>query len=47
MSVIDNGAGIAKEGTKKLFKEFSRLNEHDRNNKSGTGLGLKICRNII
>lgn len=47
MTIEDNGVGIAKKNLDKLFKDFSRLDEHEDSNKSGTGLGLSICKNII
>lgn len=47
MTIEDSGVGIAKENLDKLFKDFSRLEEHEEKNKSGTGLGLSICKNII
>lgn len=47
MKIIDNGAGISKEGQKKLFLNFGKLDENSHLNREGTGLGLSICKNII
>ena len=45
--VEDDGAGISAENQRKLFKDYSRLEEHESNNAKGTGLGLSICKSII
>jgi signal transduction histidine kinase len=45
--VQDNGVGIKPENIKKLFTNYSRLEEHQEINAKGTGLGLSICKNII
>ena len=47
LSIIDTGIGISEEGLKKLFMDFSKLDENSKRNASGTGLGLSICKNII
>ena len=47
ISVIDSGVGISEEGLKKLFIDFSKLEENSNRNACGTGLGLSICKNII
>ena len=47
LSVIDTGVGISDEGLKKLFIDFSKLDENSKRNQGGTGLGLSICKNII
>lgn len=47
LTVEDNGAGISKQNLGKLFKDYSRLEEHEGMNAKGTGLGLSICKNII
>ena len=45
--IEDNGAGISEASIGKLFKDYSRLEEHENMNAKGTGLGLSICKNII
>jgi len=45
--VSDNGIGINEELQKKIFKYFERGNLEDITNKSGKGLGLAICRNLV
>ena len=47
MVIEDNGAGISKENVNKLFKDYSRLQEHANMNAKGTGLGMSICKKII
>ena len=45
--IEDNGVGISKENQDKLFKDYSRLDEHQNVNEKGTGLGLSICKNLV
>jgi PAS domain S-box-containing protein len=44
-SVADNGIGINPEYADKVFEIFKRLNS--RENYSGTGIGLALCKRII
>jgi len=42
--VTDNGIGIEEQYAKQIFEVFKRL--HGRDEFSGSGIGLAICRRI-
>ena len=46
-NISDHGPGITSEDQQKLFKEFSQVESADGVKRSGTGLGLLICKQII
>lgn len=43
----DTGCGISAENQQKLFKNFGKIQETEKINSTGVGLGLSICREII
>ncbi len=45
--VADNGMGIAKEYTGKIFEKFFRIPDGDRHNIKGYGLGLSYVSHIV
>ncbi|GAA4460120.1 hypothetical protein GCM10023189_34780 [Nibrella saemangeumensis] len=45
IDITDNGIGFRQEFAEKIFTVFQRLN--DRNDYSGNGMGLSICRKIV
>ncbi|MGE7022066.1 ATP-binding protein [Solibacillus cecembensis] len=47
VSVKDQGIGIPKNETPKLFQKFKRIDNSSRRQIGGTGLGLSICKEII
>ena len=44
-SIKDNGIGIKEEFSERVFRIFERL--HTKNEYSGTGIGLSICRRVV
>lgn len=46
-SVKDHGPGISDKDRDKLFQRFSQLKAADGVKRSGTGLGLVICKEIV
>lgn len=46
ITIEDNGIGIKKEYSDKIFNLFQRLHKNDKRFE-GTGLGLAICKNIV
>jgi len=47
VSVIDNGTGIKKEDQERIFEPFSQLDNPQTMEKSGTGLGLTLIKQIV
>jgi len=47
LEVKDSGRGIAKEDLGKIFSKFTQLESSTKRTKSGVGLGLAICKEII
>ena len=47
ISVADTGIGIRDEDKEELFKSFTRLEEDRNRTIEGTGLGLKITRQLV
>ncbi|MGN0650214.1 MAG: ATP-binding protein [Oscillospiraceae bacterium] len=47
VSVKDTGIGISKENMEKLFRSFQRIDEKHNRSIEGTGLGLKITKQLI
>ena len=44
MEIIDYGIGIHKSQINKLFLNFSKLEDPEKVNNQGTGLGLSLCK---
>jgi len=47
LKVSDTGIGIPKGGIEKLFKKFSRLENANNGNITGTGLGLYLTKEVV
>ena len=47
ITVKDYGMGIPADKLNHLFLNFSKIEENAEVNKSGVGLGLSICKNLI
>jgi signal transduction histidine kinase len=45
LSIADNGIGIKKDYSNKVFVLFQQLNKKEQFD--GTGIGLTICKNIV
>ena len=45
--VQDNGSGISLENQKEIFKKFYQIDTSSSRKRSGSGLGLTICKGII
>ena len=46
-SVKDSGVGISEGNIIKLFEPFTMLKETQKMNKSGSGIGLNICKKLV
>ncbi|WP_160166945.1 ATP-binding protein [Desulfotignum phosphitoxidans] len=47
ISVIDTGIGIAQKDMEKLFRPFEQIESFLTKKHEGTGLGLKLCKDIV
>ena len=47
MTIEDTGIGINKQDLDKLFKFFGKLNDPNKINEKGCGLGLMISKRIV
>lgn len=47
ISIIDNGIGIAKEDSERIFDQFYKVDQSRERSESGAGLGLYMANQII
>jgi signal transduction histidine kinase len=47
LEVVDRGLGIPPDQVDRLFQKFERVRTEEHLRRSGTGLGLYICRRIV
>lgn len=47
VSVRDHGSGIPEEFQSRIFQKFSQANSGDTRQRTGSGLGLNICKLIV
>jgi signal transduction histidine kinase/GAF domain-containing protein len=47
ISVTDNGEGIPPEDQEKVFEKFYQVQKRKLGRKTGTGLGLPLCRQLV
>ena len=47
IEIADNGAGVPKARTRKIFDPFYRLESHRSRQTGGTGLGLAIVKTCV
>ena len=47
ISIEDTGIGIKEEDLEKLFEAFTRIEEKRNRNIQGTGLGLRLTKNLV
>lgn len=47
LSIQDFGIGIPEDKISSLFINFGNLEEHQKTNPTGRGLGLSICKSIV
>jgi len=46
-SVVDNGIGIKKEDQERIFESFTQVDALSGNERTGTGLGLALARELV
>ena len=47
VSVTDQGQGLTPDDLDRLFRKFSRIDDHEGRRTVGEGLGLAICKGIV